>query len=96
MRKHTFRHATTDFPLKRRLRNERRNFRPRYSSSYYRTMREIFINKSNAPPRSESRHFRQYGISALVSQTSFGGETIRVAKCRLLSQATEVIRMVTQ
>ena len=32
----------------------------------------------------------QYGISALVSQTSFGGETSgSVAKCRLFSQATE-------
>ena len=33
-----------------------------------------------------TRH--QYGISALVSQTSFGGETGNsVAKCRLFSQA---------
>ena len=33
-----------------------------------------------------TRH--QYGISALVSQTSFGGETSNsVAKCRLFSQA---------
>ena len=33
-----------------------------------------------------TRH--QYGISALVSQTSFGGETSGdVAKCRLFSQA---------
>ena len=31
----------------------------------------------------------QYGISALVSQTSFGGETSgSVTKCRLFSQAT--------
>ena len=36
-----------------------------------------------------TRH--QYGISALVSQTSFGGETSGgVAKCRLFSQATSV------
>ena len=34
-----------------------------------------------------TRH--QYGISALVSQTSFSGETSRViAKCRLFSEAT--------
>ena len=34
-----------------------------------------------------TRH--QYGISALVSQTSFGGETTgSVAKCRLFSQAS--------
>ena len=33
-----------------------------------------------------TRH--QYGISALISQTSFGGETSNsVAKCRLFSQA---------
>ena len=33
---------------------------------------------------------RQYGISAPVSQTSFGGETSgSIAKCRLFSQATE-------
>ena len=31
----------------------------------------------------------QYGISELVSQTSFGGETSgSIAKCRLFSQAT--------
>ena len=35
-----------------------------------------------------TRH--QCGISALISQTSFGGETSgRVAKCRLFSQATK-------
>ena len=34
-----------------------------------------------------SRH--QYGISGLVSQTSFGGEASgNVAKCRLFSQAS--------
>ena len=34
----------------------------------------------------------QYGISALVSQTSYGGETSgSVAKCRLFSQATNVL-----
>ena len=37
-----------------------------------------------------TRH--QYGISALVSQTSFGGETSgSVAKCRLFSQATLIV-----
>ena len=37
-----------------------------------------------------TRH--QYGIAALVSETSFGGETSgSVAKCRLLSQATRGI-----
>ena len=46
---------------------------------------EMWFNQSEALPR--SRH--QYGISALVSQTSFGGETSgSVAKFRLFSQAT--------
>ena len=37
-----------------------------------------------------TRH--QYGISALVSQTSFGGETSgSVAKCRLFSQAIVIM-----
>ena len=44
---------------------------------------EIGFNQSEALPRSG-----YYGISALVSQTSFGGETSgSVAKCRLFSQA---------
>ena len=35
-----------------------------------------------------TRHHDQYGISALVSQTSFGGDTsASVAKCRLFSHA---------
>ena len=34
---------------------------------------------------------RQYGISALITQTSFGGETSgSVAKCWLFSQATYI------
>ena len=37
-----------------------------------------------------TRH--QYGISALVSQTSFGGETsVSVAKCRLFSHVRKAI-----
>ena len=38
----------------------------------------------------------EYGISALISQTSFGGETSgRVAKCRLFSQAMLHQKMIT-
>ena len=38
----------------------------------------------------------QYGISALVSQTSFGGKTSSsVAKCRLFSQAKRPIKTFT-
>ena len=46
----------------------------------------------NQPTRSTTQILvvtHQYGISALVSQTSFGGEASgSVAKCRLFSQAT--------
>ena len=43
--------------------------------------------RSSTQIRVVTRH--QYGISALVSQTSFGKETSsRIAKCRLFSQAT--------
>ena len=43
-------------------------------------------NKKHKQDLGCARH--QYGISALVSQTSFGGETSgSVAKCRLFSQA---------
>ena len=42
--------------------------------------------RSTTQIRVETRH--EYGISVLVSQTSFGGETCGgVAKCRLFSQA---------
>ena len=45
-------------------------------------------DQSEELPRSVTRH--QYGIAALVFQTSFRGETIGgVLKCRLFSQATQ-------
>ena len=48
-------------------------------------------DQSEALPRSWVVTCHQYGISALVSQTSFAGETSgSVAKCRLFSQATLV------
>ena len=81
------------FPAKRRLRNERRNsivMTRHYpdlggasawlNQNYYAT-RPI---RSTTQIWAVTRH--QYGISALASQTSFGGETSgSVAKCRLLS-----------
>ena len=43
-------------------------------------------NQKHYPDLVVTRH--QYGISALVSQMSFGGETSdSIAKCRLFSQA---------
>ena len=48
---------------------------------------EICFNQSGALPHWVVTH--QYGISVLVSQTSFHGETVGgVAKCHLFSQAT--------
>ena len=52
---------------------------------------EIYFNQSEALTRSGQWRIYQYGISALVSQTSFGGETRgSVAKCRLFSQANSL------
>ena len=49
---------------------------------------EICFNQSRALPHWVVTH-HQYGISALVSQTSFHGETVGgIVKCHLFSQAT--------
>ena len=91
----TFGGATTGFPSKWRLRNSRwnsilmtRHYPDLGSASDWscrvgnliqpiRSITHVWVVKSH-----------QYGISALVSQTSFGGETSgSVAKCRLFSQA---------
>ena len=49
---------------------------------------EICFNQSRALPHWVATH-HQYGISALVSQTSFHGETVGgIVKCHLFSQAT--------
>ena len=93
-KKKTFSHATNGFPAKWQLGNERRNsimMTPSYpdlgSASDW--LKEV--PHALRPIRSTiqiwvvTRH--QYGISALVSQTSFRGETVGgVAKCRLFSQ----------
>ena len=80
---------------KRRLRNERRN--SVLMTRHYPGLGSVSdwlcrVGNLFQPFRSitqiwvVTRH--QYGISALVSQTSFGGKTSgSVAKCRLFSQA---------
>ena len=100
----TFGDATTGFPTKWRLRNERRNsilmrrhFPDLGSASDWLSK----ISHAARPFRSTARAQiwvvtrHQYGISALVSQTSFGGETSAVvgsvAKYRLFSQARELM-----
>ena len=91
----TFGDATTGFPTKWRLRNERRNsilmtrHYPDLSSA------SDWLNQMShaaRPIRSTTQIWvvtrHQYGISAFVSQTSFRGETSgSVARCRLFSQA---------
>ena len=91
----TFGDATIGFPAKWRLRNERRNsilmtrhYPDLGSASDWscRARKLIQPVKSTTQVWVVTRH--QYGISVLVSQTSFGGETSgSVAKCRLYSQA---------
>ena len=91
----TFGDATTGFPAKWRLRNWRRNsilMTLHYSDLSSASDWLNQISHTVRPIRSTTliwvvtRH--RYGISALVSQTSFGGETSgSVAKCRLFSQA---------
>ena len=64
-----------------------RHYRDLGSASYCRAVCEICFNQSEALL---TRY--QYGISALVSQTSFrGGISGSVAKCRLFSQATSCL-----
>ena len=92
----TFGDATTAFPAKWRLRNERRN--SILMTCHYPDLGSASdwlnqISHAARPIRSTTQIWvvtrHQYGISALVSQTSFGGETSgSVAKCRLFSQAS--------
>ena len=92
----TFGDATTGFPTKWRLRNERRNsilmthhYPDLGSASDWLSQ----ISQMARPIRSTTHIWVvmccQYGVSALVSQMSFGGETSgSIAKCRLFSHAS--------
>ena len=92
----TFRDATSDFPAKWSPRNDFRNSTQmtcHYSDlgcvSDWFAAREIGLKTTNQSTTQiwvVTRY--QYRISAVVAQTSFGGETSSgVAKCRLVSQA---------
>ena len=92
----TFRDASTGFPAKWRLRNERRDsilitrYYPDLGSVSDWSWRERNLPQ---PMRSTTQIWvvmrPQYGISALVSQTSIREETSGgVAKCRLFRQAS--------
>ena len=90
----TFGGATTGFPAKRRLRNERRNsiLMTRHCPDLGNASDWLNqISHAARPIRSTTQIWEvtshQYGITALFSQTSFGGETSgSVAKCRLFSR----------
>ena len=90
----TFHDATTGFPAKKRLKNEFRNsilmtcYHPELGSDSNWSYR---VGNLLQPTGSTTQNYvvtcHQYGISALVSQTSFRGETSGgIAKCRLFSQ----------
>ena len=93
----TFGDVTTGLPAKWRLRNKRRN--STLMTHHYPDLGSAFdwscgVGNLIQPITSTSQIWvvmhHQYGISALVSQTSFGGETGgSVTKCRLFSQAKQ-------
>ena len=95
----TFGKATTGFPAKWRLRNERRNsiLMTRHYPDLVSAMIGCAASGILLQPIGSftqiwvvTRH--QYGISALISQTSFRGETSgSVAKCRLVSHSCEIL-----
>ena len=91
----TFGNATTGFPAKPCLRNERRN--STLMTRHYHDLGSASdwlycMGNLIQPIRRNTQIWvvmhHQCGISALVSQTSFGGETSgSIAKCLLFSQA---------
>ena len=95
--------AATGFPAKWRLRNKRRN--SILMTRHYQDLGSAsdWLNQISHAARPIRRTTQiwvvtrhQYWISALVSQTSFGGETSgSVAKCRLFSQANRQITRFT-
>ena len=98
----TFGDATTGFPAKWHLRNEHRN--SILMTHHYPDLGSASdwlnqISHAARPIRSTAQIWvvtrHQYGISVLVSQTSFRGETSGgVAKCRLFSQAKKFLDFV--
>ena len=97
----TFRHATNSFPVKRHLRNECRN--SILMTCHYPDLRSVSdwlkqVSQVARPIRSTTQIWvvkhHQYGISTLVSQTSFRGETVGgVAKCCLFSHTIKTLKI---
>ena len=96
----TFGDATTGFPAKWRLRNEpnsilmTRHYPDLDSASDWSCRVGNLIQPIRATTQIWAVTRHQYGISALVSQMSFRGETSGdVAKCGLFSQAVTYIKI---
>jgi len=98
----TFSDVTTGFPAKEHLRKEHRNsivMMLHYldlgtASDWSCCLWNLLLNQSEALPQTWVVISHQYGISALVSQTAFHGETVSgVAECHLFSQATLPVQL---
>ena len=91
----TFRDATTGFPAKWRLRNECRNsilmtrhYPDLGSASHWSCRVENLLQPIRSTTQIWVAMRHQYGISALVAQTTFCGETSgSLTKCQPFSQA---------
>ena len=91
----TFGDVTTGFPTKWRLRNKRRNsilmihhYTDLCSASDWLNQISHVARLIGSTTKIWVVTLHQYGISAFISQMSFGGETSgSVTKCRLFSQA---------
>ena len=91
----TFGNTTTGFPAKWHLRNNHRNsilmminYPDLVSASDWSCLVGYLIQPIRSTTHIWVATCHQYGISAHVSQTSFGRETSgRIAKCQLFSQA---------
>ena len=95
----TFGDVTTGFPAKWLLRNDRRNstlMERHYPDLGSASDWSCRVGNLFQPIISTTQIWvvtpHQYGISEVISQTSFGGETTgSVANCRLFSQATWLV-----
>ena len=97
----TFRDATNSFPAKRHLRNERRN--SILMTCHYPDLGSVSnwlkqFSQAARPIRSTTQIWvvkrHQYGISTLVSQTSFHEETVGgITKCCLFSHTIKTLKI---
>ena len=97
----TFCDATNRFPVKWHLRNERKNsmlMTRHYLGLGAADLVVPLVKFASKPIRSSTQIWvvthHQHGVSVLISQTSFHGETVSgVADCHLFSQATLPVQL---